>query len=127
MNVKETPAKKISFTPEQKKALQKLDEITRKTAKDLDELKFHHAAENLYHFFWHYYADKVIEDTKKDLNSGDKNISESTKALLLKFHTTLLKLLHPFMPHITEKIWELIPRENKKMLIIEEWPKSSRK
>ena len=127
MNIKEAPLKKITYTADQKKALKKLDEITQKTSKDLDELKFHHAAESLYHFFWHYYADKIIEEAKKDLGCGDKNKAESAKALLLKFHSTLLKLLHPFMPHITEKIWELVPRENPKMLIIEEWPKSSRK
>ena len=97
--------------------LGKLKRLVKETTRDLESHRFHHAAEHLYHFFWHYYADKVIEEMKKKPNP----------LLLLEFHRTLIKLLHPFLPHITEKIWEELPGpaggKNKKLLMIESWPK----
>ena len=126
MHVAKAPIKnKIKYSKQKKQMLEKLKECNKKVTKHLEEYKFHHAADTLYHFFWHYYADKVIEHLKKDLDSEDGTVEKETaKALLLKFHTTLIKLLHPFMPHITEKIWEHIPKEGeKKLLMIEEWPK----
>lgn len=111
---------KVRFTVEDKKMLKKLNELVKQTTKDLESYRFHHAADRLYHFFWHYYADKVIEKMKPKLNSPEQK--ETAKALLLEFHTTLLKLLHPFMPFITEEIWQRLPQKNKKMLIVENWP-----
>ena len=50
-------------------------------------------------------------------------MSQETEETLRYILIDFLKLLHPFMPHITEKIWEYAPHGRKKMLMIEEWPK----
>ncbi|TSC75368.1 MAG: valyl-tRNA synthetase [Parcubacteria group bacterium Gr01-1014_30] len=106
---------KYKTSSKDKTNLQKLKKLVKEITRDLESFRFHRAAERLYHFFWHYYADKVIEDYKKGLVS---------KALLFKFHETLIKLLHPFMPFITEEIYQKLPIKNKKTcLMVENWPK----
>lgn len=112
----ENKKSKVRFAIEDKKMLKKLDELVKQTTEDLENYRFHHAADRLYHFFWHYYADKVIEKMKPKL------AEKAAQALLLEFHTTLLKLLHPFMPFVTEEIWSKLPIKNKKLLMIEKWP-----
>ncbi len=113
--------KKVKFGKEEKTMLKKLDELAKQTTKDLESYRFHHAADRLYHFFWHYYADKVIEKMKPKLAASGAE-KETAKALLLEFHTTLLKLLHPFMPFVTEEVWRHLPKD-KNLLMIAEWPK----
>jgi valyl-tRNA synthetase len=84
-----------------------------KTTKNLDNFKFGTASEELYQFAWHEFADKYVEDYKKGLISY---------AVLLGGFLTLLKLLHPFMPFVTEAIWQQMPRQKADPLIISAWP-----
>ena len=97
--------------------IKKFGETSKKVNSLIDQYDFGQALHELYEFFWHEFCDKYLEEIKKDE-------SDETKAALLYVLTNSLKLLHPFMPHITEKIWEHIPKEDsEKLLIIEEWPK----
>lgn len=90
-------------------------DLIKKTTKNLDNFKFGNASDDLYQFTWHELADKYIEDFKKGL--------VSYSALYTSFET-LVKLLHPFMPFVTEEIWSLMPRKNSDPLIISPWPKA---
>lgn len=118
------PKRKARYTKEQAAMLSRLKKLVNATTKDLDRFRFHHAADRLYHFFWHDYADTVIEKMKPMLaQSANPRERENAKALLMEFHMTLLKLLHPFMPFVTEEIWSHLPLKNKRLLMIEEWPK----
>ena len=85
--------------------------------KDMDSYKFHLAAENLYHYFWHTFADKIIEKTKPRLESSG-NDAESASYILHKILNDSLKLLHPFMPFVTETIWQEL-YDGKKILMVE--------
>ena len=78
-------------------------------------LKRGEAAHLLYDFIWHDLADKYIEETK------DKNDQE-TKDTLMYLLINCLKLLHPFMPFITEEIYSKLPIKDKTLLLIEKWP-----
>ncbi len=112
--------KKIKYGRRERAMLKKLEDCEKKISKDLESFQFHHAAEAVYHFFWHYYADKVIEELKKDLQKEEGTVEKETaKAVLLQFHETLLKLLHPFMPFITEEIWSHLDKKN--LLMAEKW------
>ena len=87
----------------------------------MDEYKFYIVAEKLYHYFWHTFADVIIERSKKKI-LANKN-ADSAKALLYTQLTTLLKALHPFIPFVTEEIWSMMPATNgKNLLIVEKWP-----
>lgn len=108
------------LTKSDKEILSKLEETTKKTNKYLEKYDFQHAAELLYEFFWHDFCDKCIEDTKVRIrdNEASKLAAQYTLETVLK---TSLKLLHPFMPFVTEAIWTGL--EEEKPLIITEWPK----
>jgi valyl-tRNA synthetase len=112
MNIPELPdRKKATFTAQEKIMHKKLTQVKKDVEKNLASFKLHRTAEKLYHFFWHYYADKVIEYAKPKLAPHAKPADrEAAKVLLLDFHITLLKLLHPFIPFVTESAWQAIAR-----------------
>ncbi len=97
--------------------LNKLNKIIISTTKNLENYRFGQASEDLYQFFWHEFCDVYIESAK------DRN--EDTIPVLLTVLITSLKLLHPFIPFITETIYQdLISKYNlpKELLISSSWP-----
>lgn len=90
---------------------------------DIENFKFHLASEKLYHYVWHRFADEIIEQSKPILKKNDAS-SESRAATLYILLTTSLKLLHPFMPFVTEAIWREMPRKETDLLIVAKWPEN---
>jgi len=88
------------------------------TTKYMDTYRYSDAAQTLYDFAWHTLADEYLEQNKERFKQGDM------KALAVYRHVLLavLKLLHPFMPFVTESIWGQLPRKQEKPLIISSWP-----
>ncbi len=74
----------------------------------LSEYNFNESANLLYDFFWHKFCDWYIEIKKRDLYSNDELVSTQAKFILIYVLDNLLRLLHPFMPFITEEIWQKI-------------------
>ncbi|OGZ34466.1 MAG: valine--tRNA ligase [Candidatus Portnoybacteria bacterium RBG_13_41_18] len=109
------------FTKEDKWILKELQTATKKITKDIEKFKFHEAAQGAYHFFWHSFCDKTIEDVKIRIANGSKD-AEAGKLVLWTVLYNSLKLLHPFMPFVTEAIYQKLPSRPKEMLMIEEWP-----
>jgi valyl-tRNA synthetase len=104
-----------------KTILKSLDEATKSVTKDLEGFEFGKAAHILYDFFWHDFCDVYIEESKKQ-NLGKEH--EKTKKILFYVLLNSLKLLHPFIPFITEEIYQQLPMEDrKKSLMVENWPK----
>jgi len=113
-------SKKPVLSLKQKKYLKDLEKLNKEVTKLMDDFKFYVAAEKIYHYFWHTFCDKIIEESKTDLNSKNK---ESIQYVLLEILLNSLKLLHPFMPFITEEIYQQLSIKNKqKCLMIENWP-----
>lgn len=98
-----------------------LDSLVKEITKEMNEYKFYLVAEKLYHYAWHEFADKIIEESKPILTGTDEMKKTSRIQFLLYTLETLLKTLHPFMPFITEEIWGSLYDD--KVLMIEEWPK----
>ena len=104
------------LTMADKRILRALDKTIKSVNKNLGSFRFGQAAHILYNFFWHDLCDVYIEKSKKQND-------EKTKKILLYTLLTSLKLLHPFIPFITEEIYQKLPiKDKKKCLIIEEWP-----
>jgi valyl-tRNA synthetase len=121
MNTKNfNPKEKIKLTISDKNHLKVLEKLTIDITKDLENFKLYQAAEKLYHYFWHNFADKIIEESKTRLQTEER---ANAQYLLLTILETILKLLHPFMPFITEEIYQKLPGKEKSLLMIEEWPK----
>ena len=116
--ISETQLKSQSLTRDDKKILNDLKKITKSATKDLESFRFGQATQTLYHFFWHNFCDKYIEKSKSQKEK------ESTQKVLMYVLLASLKLLHPFMPFVTEEIYQKLPlRDKKKSLMVETWPK----
>jgi valyl-tRNA synthetase len=115
---------KIAETDEvNKKYLAEFAELVKDVTADMENYRFYLAAEKLYHYTWHTFADIIIEASKLKMNppAGGGEIAVATSNMLGFLFKEQLKLLHPFMPFITEKIWSLLPA-SKKLLMVEKWP-----
>ncbi len=93
--------------------LGELEKFKLEITNDLENFRFDLAGEKLYHYIWHTVADKIIEEAKQD---------QKVCAVLPTILLTSLKLLHPFMPAVTEELWSLLPHEETTPLIITPWP-----
>lgn len=84
---------------------------------DIEEYRLHLASEKIYGYFWHTFCDEIIETCKtRILEDIDK---ASAQKLLITLLEDQLKVLHPFMPFVTEELWNLLGKEN--LLMIEPW------
>jgi len=108
-------------TKEDKKMLADLKKTVKTVTKNLENFEFGKAAENLYHFFWHKFCDVYIEKAKERLKAPETK--KQTLESLLFFLLKSLILLHPFIPFITEEIYQKLPVKNKKpSIMVEDWP-----
>ena len=105
------------------KYIEELNKITKEVTENLESFKLYMAADGLYHYFWHTFADIIIEECKTRIASGTEVEKQSAQYTLWTILTTQLKLIHPFMPFVTEEIWSLLPNNtSNKLLMIEKWP-----
>jgi len=110
--------KSQNLTATDKRILKSLDKTIKSVNNDLENFKFGKTAHTLHDFFWHDFCDIYIEKFKVQ-NSKLKN-----QEVILYVLSTSLKLLHPFIPFITEEIYQKLPiKYKKKSLMIEKWPK----
>ena len=130
--------KSKNLSSEDKKILKDLNTLIKKTTEVIEKYRFDLAAEKLYHFLWHRFADEYLEYAKKQISNfqfpiynsktnKNKEDVQSKIAILNHVYLTCLKLLHPFMPFITEEIWQRFTEGKKKLLIISPWPKVNQK
>jgi len=119
------PKNKKGLAPWDKKILKELEKTEKLVNKYLASYQFGRAARQLYNFFWGSFCDIYIEKSKDQLreNSPEQTKIRTQKVLLYILSRSLI-LLHPFMPFVTEKIYQSLPlKGKKKFLIIESWPK----
>ncbi|HEY0220747.1 MAG TPA: valine--tRNA ligase [Candidatus Paceibacterota bacterium] len=109
----------------EKEIINEFESLTKDVTEDMDNFRFYLAAEKLYHYVWHTFADKIIEDSKAKIKSEDAIIKTSAQYTLKYILEESLKLLHPFMPFITEEIWGNLGGENRNLLMVTDWPKQS--
>ena len=114
--------KPTAITQRDKAIINKLSKTIKQVTNNLDKFNFGQAANMAYEFFWHEFCDKYLEESKKQLQ--DDKLKENTQKILLFTLTQSLKLLHPFMPYVTEKIYQNLPITNKeKFIMISNWPR----
>jgi len=87
----------------------------------LDEYHFNDAASVIYQFVWHEFCDWYLEWIKADLFSKDETLRDQARGVLLYVLETVLKLIHPITPFVTEEIWSVLPGE-RPMLVTSEYP-----
>ena len=102
--------------------LKRTNEIIRDVTESLDKFEIGMAASKIYDFFWSEFCDWYIEMAKIDLYGEDESKKKQTQKVLCAVLENALKLLHPFMPFITEEIWQHLPHEGTSIMI-SPWPK----
>src|SRR3989338_2140467 len=123
MNIPETEGiRKAKLTEQDKKIAEEQAKLIKDITQDMENFRFYLAGEKTYHYVWHTFADKIIEESKEKLASKNPEIKASTQKILLELLINSLKILHPFMPFVTEEIYSKIPGNKGKILMIEEWP-----
>ena len=101
--------------------LTKLNKLIKDVRKNMDKYEFHNVGKNLYAFIWDDFCDWYIELSKS-------NINNTTKSVLISVLTNILKMLHPFMPFVTEEIYKNLPiKDNNISIMISSYPKSDNK
>ncbi len=102
-----------------KKYLDDLAALKTEVTAHLDNFEFHLAAEKLYHYVWHELADVIVEAEKEKLRGGTDEEKAASYTVLAQLLIASLKMLHPFMPFITEEIHQIF--RPGKMLMVEKW------
>ena len=101
--------------------LSKLNTLVGEVTENMDKYELGVAIQKIYDFVWDTYCDWYIELTKARLYSEDTERKDTAIAVLVYVLDQILRLLHPYMPFITEEIWQSIPHEGE-ALIVAQWP-----
>ena len=103
--------------------LSKLNTLIAEVTENMDKYELGVAISKIYDFIWDIYCDWYIEMTKARLFADDADRKDTALKVLVYVLDQVLRLLHPFMPFITEEIWQSIPHEGE-ALIVAKWPES---
>ena len=116
----------VTLTADDQTLLDNLNRTITEITQDIEKFNLHLAAEKTYHFVWHELADRILEGSKPLLNGDNIEAKTSRERVLITYLITILKLLHPFTPYVTETIWQELPRNWKDtdLLLISNWPQS---
>lgn len=114
----------VELQIEDKWIISSLNDVIDEVSTNLNKYEIGIAAEKIYDFTWNVFCDWYIELVKPRLYGDDSILKESAISVLIYTLTNVIKLLHPFMPYITEEIYSYLPNKND-MLINETWPKYS--
>ncbi len=106
---------------EDKWILSKLNSVIPEITENMERYELGVAAQKVYDFIWDSYCDWYIELTKTRLQGDDEDSKIRAQQVLCYVLTQILKLLHPFMPFITEEIWQALPHEGD-YLMLQQWP-----
>ena len=103
------PVRERPLTLADRWILSRAERVTREVNDALGRFEFAEAASALYQFTWHSFCDWYIELAKPSLQGSDAESGDTTRAVLVHVLDRVLRLLHPFMPFITEEIWHRLP------------------
>ena len=106
---------------EDKWILTKYEKTIHDVKKYMDKFEFNNAGNSIYDFSWNYFCDYYIEMAKYSIDD------ETTKSVLCFVLTGILKLLHPFMPYVTEEIYQMLPVKDNESIMISDYPKYTKK
>ena len=124
MNLEGMDDKEIDFnklTLADKWILNKLNNTAKETNENIKNYRIGEMAHTLYDFFWNSYCDWYVEIAKIQLQNDDLKLN--TQRVLRYVLDMTLRLLHPVMPHITEKIWQILPKKSdKKAIMLSDFP-----
>lgn len=121
------PSQEVVLSVRDQEILGTLTSTVAEISADIEKFNLYLAGEKAYHYVWHELADIILEESKPILNGEDTHAKAARQRALLECLRTSLKILHPFMPFVTEAIWQHMPeayKNGEEMLIVASWPRS---
>lgn len=106
---------------EDKWIVDSFNRVAKEVTENLEHFELGVAVQKLYDFLWDEFCDWYIEIAKIRLNAADETAAQAARQVLVWVMTGTLQLLHPFMPYITEEIWQSLPHEGE-AIVISKWP-----
>lgn len=110
---------KSEINDHDKKLREEFVTFVRETEKEMDSYLLHISAEKIYGYVWNKFASEILEESKQIFTEGDASKIASRKAFLAIMLRDILRLLHPFMPFVTEELWSIL--EEKDLLMVQKW------
>ncbi len=105
-----------------KKLIEEARQVAKEVSDSIDKFRLDLAADRIYHFVWDRFAAEMIEQSKSVLKGEDAAARLGRAAALHEVLVISLKLLHPFMPFVTESIWQQLPKKESEQLMVAKWP-----
>jgi valyl-tRNA synthetase len=97
-------------------------QVAAEASANIDKFRLDLAADQVYHFVWDRFAAEILEESKTVIKGDDAAAKQSKQRMLYEVLTISLKLLHPFMPFVTEAIWQELPNKESGQLMVAKWP-----
>jgi valyl-tRNA synthetase len=115
----------VNYSDRDKEILAQLNATVTEVTGDIEKFNLYLAGDKAYQYIWKELADKILEESKPILNGEINEEKRARQAVLVQCLTTSLKLLHPYMPYVTEAIWQEIPTDfkDRDLLMVASWPK----
>ena len=115
---------KSSLSPRDQEILDGFYTVAKEVGDDIEKFGLYLAADKAYHYVWDELAAKILEESKPILNGDDAEAKEARQQVLIECLAGSLKLLHPFMPYVTEAVWQRLPEDMKdaELLMVAKWP-----
>ncbi|MES3005105.1 MAG: valine--tRNA ligase [Patescibacteria group bacterium] len=112
----------VELSPKDMEIKNELDAVITDVNRHFETYRIDMAFDTVYQYIWHRFADEIIEESKVILIGTDEALKVSRQKVLIHILETSLKLLHPFMPFVTEEIWLNLNKKNDRMLMVTKWP-----
>ena len=123
----------VRLVGQDKELIAEAEAVAKEVSVNIDDFRLDLAADRVYHYVWDRFAAEILEESKAILKGTDEKAAASRSATLYLLLTTSLKLLHPFMPFVTEAIWQQLPkspsaqgsggtRKESDLLMVAKWP-----
>jgi valyl-tRNA synthetase len=117
-----SPPKSETLSLADRWVLSRLQRVVARVNRQLGDYRFDEASRDLYQFLWHEFCDWYLELIKPTLYGSDHQAANQTRTVAIQVFEKVLRLLHPFMPFITEEIWQTLHQESGKSIVIAAYP-----
>ena len=112
----------LKLTPQDKALINEASELAKQVSEHIEKFRLDLAADATYHFVWDRFAAEMLEQSKEIFKGQNQEARASRARALYEILIISLKLLHPFMPFVTEAIWQELPQKENDILMVAKWP-----
>src|SRR3990167_6315811 len=118
----QTENPQVRLVGEDEKLVAEAAAVAKEVSANIDNFRLDLAADQIYHYVWARFAAEILEESKVLFRGSDEVAAASRRYTLYAILNTSLRLLHPFIPFVTEAIWQQLPQKDTDLLMVAKWP-----